>query len=235
LVLGSERALLFDTGLGIGDIGAIVSRLTELDVSVLNSHGHYDHIGGNHQFDEILATDSAFSRQRAEGSDVEAVADFLSPGWVWKPLPDGFDAETFRSRPYSITSIVGDGSTIDLGGRVLEVLATPGHAPDAICLLDRDNRLLFVGDTFYLAPLYTHLDGSDFDQYAQSAARLAQLAERVDSVMTAHNVPVVASRFLVELDAAFTAIREGGREYVLTDGFREYDFGEFSVIVRDAD
>jgi glyoxylase-like metal-dependent hydrolase (beta-lactamase superfamily II) len=101
--------------------------------------------------------------------------------------------------------------------------------------LDRDNRLLFVGDTFYLAPLYTHLDGSDFDQYAQSAARLAQLAERVDSVMTAHNVPVVASRFLVELDAAFTAIREGGREYVLTDGFREYDFGEFSVIVRDAD
>ncbi len=231
LVVGERRALLFDTGLGIGDMAAVARSLTKLDVVVLNSHSHYDHIGGNHAFDDILALDEPYSRSRARGSDTDAVAEFLSPGWVWKDFPDGFDPAAFRSRPYAIGGIVDDGDVIDLGGRQLEVLATPGHAPDSLCLLDRGNRLLFTGDTFYLAPLYTHLEGSDFGRYAESARRLAALAGDVDVLLTAHNVPIVDSRYLLELDRAFDVISSGKGSYVVTDGSREYDFGEFSVIV----
>jgi len=43
---------------------------------------------------------------------------------------------------------------IDLGGRSLEVLHVPGHAPDAIALRDEAHGLLFTGDTFYEGPIY---------------------------------------------------------------------------------
>ena len=58
LITGEDMALLFDTGLGIGDIRGVVDELTDLQVVVLNSHTHYDHIGGNYQFETIYAMDT---------------------------------------------------------------------------------------------------------------------------------------------------------------------------------
>lgn len=231
LVTGNERALLFDTGLGIGDIKAVVATLTDLDIVVINSHTHYDHIGGNYQFANILAADTGYSRRHEAGSTHEDVAEFVGPGWVWKEWPAGSDPAEFRSRPYSVVSRVEDGQRIDLGGRVIEILLTPGHAPDSLCLLDRDNRLLFTGDTFYLASLYAHLEGSDIAQYATSAARLAGLSNDVDYLLTAHNVPLAGAEYLAKLAAAFDVIAAGRGEYALADGHREYIFDDFSVIV----
>ncbi|MDH3747313.1 MAG: MBL fold metallo-hydrolase [Gammaproteobacteria bacterium] len=233
LILGNERALLFDTGLGIGDIRAVVATLTDLDVVVLNSHTHYDHIGGNHQFSQILGRDTTFTRLHEAGSSHDDVAEFVGPGWVWKEFPPDFDPSTYRSKPFQIDERISDRNKIDLGGRILEVLETPGHTPDSICLIDRDNHLLFSGDTFYLAPLYTHLEGSDFEQYAHSAARLAALVVDIEYVLTAHNVPIVTSSYLLELREAFDTIKSGRGEYALADGHREYDFGDFSIIVAN--
>lgn len=235
LITGTDRALLFDTGLGIGDIRAVVDALTDLEVMVLNSHTHYDHVGGNHAFDTVLGRDTDYTARHAAGRTAAELAEFISAGWVWKPLPEGFDPDAYRGRPFTVNRFVREGDQIDLGGRTLEVLLTPGHTPDAVCLIDRENRLLFTGDTFYLAPLYTHLAGSDFDRYAETAARLAAMQDEVDQLMTAHNVPVVSNRYLGRLGAAFAAIAAGSGDYVVTDGNREYDFGEFSVIVRHQD
>lgn len=236
LIVGDERALLFDTGLGIGDMQRVVAGLTDRDVIVLNSHTHYDHIGGNYQFDTIYARDTAFTRRNAAGSSDEDVAEFVGEGWVWKPFPANFDPAEYRSRPFTITHTVGEGEIIDLGGRQLEVLATPGHAPDATCLIDRENGILFTGDTFYLAPLYTHLEGSDFDEYVETAGRLAALSTQVDAVMTAHNVPVTDPAYLVALGDAFAAIDDGSAgNFVVSDGYREYLFDGFSIIVKDED
>ncbi len=232
LVTGNDKALLVDTGLGIGDMKQLVSELTPLPVVVLNSHTHYDHIGGNHAFDTVYAVDTPYTRARAGGLAHDEVAEFVGPGWIWKATPPGFDPSAYRSRPFEIDRFVTDGQIIDLGGRTLEVLLTPGHAPDALCLLDRDNRLLFTGDTFYLASLYTHLPGSDFDQYARTARRLAALAPQVDTLLTAHNVPTVHSDYLARLAGAFAAIEAGTADYVVTDGFREYGFDGFSIITE---
>lgn len=53
LVAGRERALLIDTGWGVGDLRAQVATLTALPYSVVNTHGHRDHSSGNGQFDEV--------------------------------------------------------------------------------------------------------------------------------------------------------------------------------------
>ncbi len=233
LIVGRERALLFDTGLGIGDIRAVVGQLTERGRVVLNSHSHYDHVGGNHRFDQVLGLDNAYTKQNAAGSTPAAVAEFIGEGWVWKPFPAGFDASTWHTRPWTIARFVQEGDRIDLGGREFEILETPGHAPDAICLLDRENRMLFIGDTFYLAPLYAHLPGSDPDAYRATAARLAALAPEVDTLVTAHNVPYAAADYLLKLRDAFERIASGEVDFIGTDGNREYAFEDFSIILSE--
>lgn len=234
LIIGDDFALLFDTGLGIGNIRNVVDQLTDKNVVVLNSHTHYDHIGGNHLFDTIYGTELDYTKTRSMGSPPEAVAGFLQEGWVWKPLPDGFVTGNYRSHAFEIDKYVVEGEQIDIGGRVLEVLFTPGHAPDSICLLDRENRQLFTGDTFYLAPLYTHIPGSSFDDYSRSAARLAALAGDIDHAITSHNVPVVDSSYMTALGQAFADIASGAAtDVTISDGNREYHFDGFSVIVKD--
>src|SRR5882672_7686676 len=67
LILGEKCALLFDTGLGIGKISAVVARLTPLPVTVINSHTHFDHVGGNAEFKEIWNRNLAFTTKNARG------------------------------------------------------------------------------------------------------------------------------------------------------------------------
>lgn len=231
LILGETRALLFDTGLGIGAIDAVLAPLTDLPLVVLNSHSHYDHIGGNYLFDVIYGLDNAYTAARAMGLDHAAVAGAVAEGWIWKDTPADFDAATFRSRGYEISEFVGEASVIDLGGRRLEVLLTPGHAPDSLCLLDRENRLLFVGDTFYPAPLYTHIAGSNFDDYVVSANRLATIAPVVDYLLPGHNVGLVGAEYLLRMAQGFAQIGAGMADYIVTDGNRQYQFDGFSIIV----
>ena len=53
LVEGGDWALLVDTGLGTGDIRAVLEQITDLPIIVVNTHAHWEHIGGNHHFDTI--------------------------------------------------------------------------------------------------------------------------------------------------------------------------------------
>lgn len=233
LLVGTEKALLFDTGLGIGDMRRVVAELTELEPIVVNSHTHYDHVGGNHQFSTVRGTESDYTAQNAEGRTPEDVAEFVGEGWIWKRTPNGFSTDTYRSEAFEIVETIRDGDVFDLGGRRLEVLLTPGHAPDALCLLDRENRLLLTGDTFYPATLYAHLEGSDFEAYRKTSARLAALADDVDTLLPAHNEPWVPSDYLPKMQEAFESIVRDGAPFVITDGNREYKFAGFTILTRD--
>ena len=120
---------------------------------------------------------------------------------------------------------------IDLGGRSLEVLLTPGHAPDSLCLLDRERRLLFTGDTFYPAPLYTHIPGSSFEDYRASAHRLAAMAPLVSHILPGHNQGLLGGEYLIRMAEAFDQVAAGAGSFDVTDGNRQYRFEDFSIIV----
>jgi glyoxylase-like metal-dependent hydrolase (beta-lactamase superfamily II) len=208
LVLGSQRALLFDTGMGISDIKKVTGELTNLPIIVVNSHTHDDHVGGNWQFETIYGMDTEFTRTNAKGSTQDAQAE-ITPDQICGDLPKGFDSKSYATKPWHIAHFLHDGDKIDLGGRTLEVLSTPGHTPDAICLFDAANGLLFTGDTYYPAPIWLFRPETDLDAYVASVKRLAALAPRVKLVLGAHNIPVAPPSVLPRLVVAIQTVREG--------------------------
>ena len=231
LIVGNDRALLFDTGMGISNIQAVVAGLTKLPVSVLNSHTHNDHVGDNWRFTDIYGMDTEFTRVNARGSKEDAQAE-LAPDEICGALPAGFDAKAYATKPFHITHWLHDDDQIDLGGRVLKVISTPGHTPDAIALLDKANGLLFTGDTFYAGPIYLYRPETDLDAYLASVRKLAALAPHLQLLLPAHNVPVARPSILSKVVIAMEQVRRGEVKPIANDGKHEYVFEGFSFLMR---
>jgi glyoxylase-like metal-dependent hydrolase (beta-lactamase superfamily II) len=208
LILGEKQALLLDTGMGISDIRKVTAGLTHLPIIVLNSHTHNDHVGGNWQFETIYGMDTNFTGSNAKGSRQDA-QDELGPGMICGELPKGFDSKSYATRPWKISRFLHDHDKVDLGGRTLEILSTPGHTPDAISLLDRARGLLFSGDTYYPARIWLFRPETNLDNYVASVKRLAALAPQLKLVLGAHNVPFAQPAVLTNLVTAIETVRAG--------------------------
>jgi glyoxylase-like metal-dependent hydrolase (beta-lactamase superfamily II) len=229
LILGSERAVLLDTGMGIGNIRAEVERLTALPVIVVNSHGHYDHVGDNHRFAEVWAFDDDGEVARIErGKPHAECAEYVRPGWHLE-LPAGFDPAAYEIRPSPVTRRLHHLEPIELGGRTLTVHHTPGHSPGSLCLLDGGSHLLFTGDTYYPGMMYADFADSDFDAYRQSIAYLLGLLGPVRHLCPAHNEACVPKERLAEVAAAFERIAAGQVPYQVENGIRVYRLEGFGL------
>lgn len=234
LIVGSESSVLFDTGNGIGDIKAVVDQLTDTPVQVINSHSHFDHIGGNYQFDEILSVSTAFTLSRTSGLRSDELSMEVSPEALCTTLPKGVTQQNHRTRPWSIGRKIADGDVLDIGERTLEVLRVPGHTDDAIALLDREAGLLWSGDSFYEGPIWLFFPETDLAAYQKSVARLASLAPELRTVFPAHNTPKADPALLVQLREYVDRVLAGTIEPVpVSDGNVEFRFDRFSLLMRE--
>lgn len=233
LVLGEERGVIIDTATGIGDLAAVVSELTDLPVSVVNTHEHYDHTGGNHGFDQVAIFNHPAAIERlGTGVDNASLQRYVTGDYVWKPLPEGFDPATWTIPPVKPTTLLEDGTVIDLGGRKLEVIYTPGHSPGSICILDRENRVLFTGDHFYPGPLYAHAGDVNLDDYIASNNRIADRIADYDHVLPGHNEPWVGSEVIPRITEGFETIFRGEGEFDEDAGLRRYHFQGFDILIH---
>ncbi|MBQ1827472.1 MAG: hypothetical protein II126_05810, partial [Erysipelotrichaceae bacterium] len=92
LIIGSTKAMLLDSGLGVGDIKSVVDSLYQGEIIVAHTHTHFDHIGGDWQFDEVNVPDHPVAIKRAEnGLSKKEVGDNMAAGCCWQPFPRGFD------------------------------------------------------------------------------------------------------------------------------------------------
>jgi glyoxylase-like metal-dependent hydrolase (beta-lactamase superfamily II) len=231
LIVGENKALLFDTGMGIGNIQAVSAGLTKRPVSVVNSHTHNDHVGDNWRFTDVYGMDTDFTRTNARGSKEDAQAE-LAPDEICGSLPTGFDAKAYATKPFHITHWLHDGDKIDLGGHVLQVISVPGHTPDSIALLDEKNGLLFTGDMFYAGPIYLYRPETDLDAYVASVQKMAVMAPRLQLLLPAHNVPVAEPSILPKVVSAMQQVRRGEVKPISKDGKHEYVFEGFSFLMR---
>lgn len=232
LIAGHKQALLFDTGMGIANIRNVVSRLTSRPIVVLNSHTHDDHVGDNWRFPWVFGMDTAFTRTNVKGSRADAQAE-ITPDQICGELPKAFNAKTYATKPWHISLFVRDGFKINLGGRTLEIIATPGHTPDSVSLIDRENGLLFTGDTYYPAPIWLYRPETDLDAYVASVKRLAALAPQVKLVLGAHNIPVADPSVLPKLVGAIESVRSGKVSATPEEGGKAlYKVDEISFLLR---
>ena len=233
MILGREKALLFDTGNGIGKISEIVNQLTILPVVVLNSHTHFDHIGGNAEFRDILAMDTDYTRNNVAGYSNELVGEEVSEEAICGSLPAEINPATYYTPSFTVKTFIKDGYKIDLGGRILEVLSTPGHTPDAISLLDLDLGLLWVGDIYYEGPIWLFVPETDLDMFYNSVKRLCNIVPHLNTLYPAHNSPIAQPQSLYALKNALINVQNGTNSgKVISGGRVEYFFQGFSLIIK---
>ena len=235
LILGAARAVLLDTGMGIGNIQAEVKRLTDLPVVAVNSHGHYDHIGDNHRFAEVWAFDADDEVARIERGLTRAQClGYMRPDWYLE-LPSGFDPAAYEIRPSRVARRLHHQEAIELGGRTLTVHHTPGHSSGSLCLFDGRDGLLFTGDTFYPGAMYAHFEDSNFNAYRRSLQYLVGLLGQVRHLCPAHNEAYVPKEVLLHVVDAFERIAAGQAAFEIEDKIRVYRFEGFSVTLPDVE
>ena len=232
LIQGDDWAVLVDSGFGIGDIAQVVRGLTDLPVLLVNTHAHLDHVGGNAHFATVFLHRRESLAEVAETArrfrELATQADFP------EPFPDGFSMERYAPQVPEPTHRLAGGETIDLGGRALEVLPTPGHTAGSICLLDEGSRLLFTGDTITDRPLQGIGDGVSLAEYQGTLRLLAEMAPDVDLLFPGHGPSPLVPAIMGELAGAAHALEDAQFQQATIGGrpVRAANAGRFTFFVR---
>lgn len=209
LIEGKNCALLFDTGPGLRNIAPVVDSLAAKPLVALPSHMHFDHTGNLCQFPHIAMADLTVLRA-CERDGVFHASDDLYIGhyenMVWKPV--------------RVTTWWPIGHRIDLGGRQLEIIHTPGHSPDSISLFDARANILFAADFIYPGDLYAQVPGSDLQEYLHSADHLLPLINDQTKIFCCHGkpddvgqhrAPLMNRRDILDLSAALKNLKISGK------------------------
>lgn len=199
LLAGSKRAILIDTGMGIINVAQVVRGLTGLPVEVLNTHGHFDHIGGNSLFDVAYMHRAEEPVYRLHSSDA---------------VRGGFP---YRFRPARDNiRWIGDGEKFDLGGRTLQVIWTPGHSLGSVCVLDVERRQCFTGDTCCKADVLLMMEYcTTVAEYAETIRHLQSLRSEFDVTWPGHHTAPVPPNILDQFEEAAALLCRGEAEGVL--------------------
>ena len=147
LLNGTERSLLIDTGLGICNISEVIEKLTDKPVIAIATHIHWDHIGGHKYYPDFYAHEAEL--QWLNGGfpqPLEKIKEYVTDRC---DLPDGYDVSTYELFQGTPAKVLHGGESIDIGGRRIEVLHTPGHSPGHMCFWEKEKGYLYTGDLVY--------------------------------------------------------------------------------------
>ncbi|MDD4796579.1 MAG: MBL fold metallo-hydrolase [Eubacteriales bacterium] len=192
LLIGENKAMLVDAGQSRRNLREFVQTITDLPAFVVNTHGHFDHTGGNGWFDEVYMHANAVRDAKRAFDD-----------------PDGYPLD------YDIQT-VAQGHVFDLGGRTVEVIEIPAHSPGSIALLDRECRMLFTGDELESGQVLLLRGGKEVvAQHRENMLKLKRRKDEFDSICPAHNGTPIHPSYIdafIENDSRVLAGQEGSAD-----------------------
>lgn len=218
LLEGEKTALLLDTGFGTIPLKQIVEELTEKPYIVLNTHAHFDHVGGNYAFEKVYVQEGdreIYEEHRRIAAEriSEEKRDALKQAGAWK------------SEREEIQWISGE-AVFELGNRTLEIIHTPGHSKGCICVLDKEAKRLFTGDTCCKANvLLMFEDSASVAVYDKTIQKLMERNREYTVTWPSHHQVPVEPAILTQFHEAAELLMEGKEK-----GITELSpFGEMTV------
>jgi hydroxyacylglutathione hydrolase len=213
LLVGEKRALLIDSGDGVGNIREAVESLTSLPIDVVLTHRHCDHAGGINWFKTYY-----FHKK-----DNHFIYALEASKWAAKKLAKmGGNSVCLSKKPYHAKKIlIDDTKVFDLGGRLIRVMNTPGHTPGSIVLMDEKNKLLFSGDEVNYW-LWLQLPGcTSVKTWLPNAKKILSLADSY-SIYCGHNNGLLQKKQIEELIQRGEELLSGAKFSKISRGVYTY-------------
>ncbi|MDR2888282.1 MAG: MBL fold metallo-hydrolase [Lachnospiraceae bacterium] len=238
LIVGDEKAMLIDTGLALPGFFEAVGGLTDKPIEVLCTHAHLDHIGANRLYNKtyLLEEDRGLLTLQTTPDYLAGMVNSAVPGiarWLLKKEMTAILRDTTAAGSYEY---INDGALFDLGGRSLEVIATPGHTRGSLCVLDRENRRLFSGDTVCDWGILLHLDwAASPETFLHSVERLRRMVDRFDEIWPGHHKKPLPVDYLDDYINCARSIVNGTATYGRRQQAQYAKYGRVLITVPAAD
>lgn len=244
LIVGDTCALLLDACVGLPGLPQVVRGLTELPVRVIVSHGHYDHMGEAGIFDAVYLheADKRLARLQQWGpvkkrilsgyfaSHHDQLVTFYEDNQdeIGQPVDDFIRMlldQTAKVPAIRHFRSLQDGQVLPLGGKSLQVIHTPGHTRGSVCLWDRQDRILYGGDTAVGETIDLTTPGScGLTALAESLRRLLQGTQGCTAIYGGHHripaAPIILSDYQTLAQNALqneATIKERGNKRIYVD------------------
>ena len=197
LLIGTEKAMVIDCGMGIGDLYGAIRQITDKPLITVISHGHVDHTGNARQFGEIWINPKDADQPIPQSLerrkfDTERIAarqkgSIGVPYTLFRlyPFDINVDLRDPVDEPIPVIHDLTDGMQFDLGGgRIVTAYECPGHSAGEMVFLDEATRTLFAGDAINYnlgigrAPLETTL---------KALKRIQAMSDKYDGIWNSHH------------------------------------------------
>ena len=182
VIEGKRRAMVIDTGMGIGSLKDCINSFCHKPLVVVNTHGHPDHAGGNAEFDKVYLHSDDMSLYYEMVTRRYRIAD------VKKILGD--DGKFYMDNMVDISDDIeplSEGTIFDLGGRTVTVYKLEGHTKGSVVFYDSLTKWLFVGDAISLKDTWVYLDYStSLVKYRNSLLNFRTKKLEITKILSGH-------------------------------------------------
>lgn len=213
LILGSEKAMLLDTGYGYTDYRPLIRAITDLPLVVVNTHGHPDHALGSYLFKDVYMAEEDYENLCCHCNPVLKKASLEFRYQIFPECRGLIEEEAYCQTDFSDTRFhfIQEGEIFDLGGgQLMEIYSMPGHSDGSVCVLDRKNRRFFSGDIITCNNIWCFTDPKEnsFEKMLYSYEKAKKLSGFYDEIYSAHGKNPIAVSILDELIGCIYDIRD---------------------------
>lgn len=223
LLLGTEKAILIDTGLGVANIKDIVQSLTALPVMVVTTHIHWDHIGGHKYFNNIAVHEL---EKKWLSKDFPIPLQVVKRNLTCEPcdFPKDFVLDEYQIFNGNANIILHDKDCLDLGNRKIQVIHTPGHSPGHCCFYEIERKYLYAGDLIYSGCLDAFYPTTNPLQFYESIKKIQEL--EITKVLPGHHRLTIPVTIIDDIEKGFEKLSDEGK---LLQGNGLYEFKDFQI------